>query len=108
MGADQFITSATGRDAQEAFKVARDSARFENGHGGYTGTIAEKDAYVIIPRRSALDYDRETAEMIAERLLAMDDRRISDKWGPAGAIQYDDPDAGPGQQSWLFFGYASS
>jgi hypothetical protein len=47
MGASTFITTAKGTTAQEAFDAAREEARYEHGHGGYTGTIAEKRTYVM-------------------------------------------------------------
>jgi hypothetical protein len=45
MGATTFQTTATGKDASEAYKNAVDEAYYWNGHGGYSGTIAEKDGY---------------------------------------------------------------
>jgi hypothetical protein len=46
MGAEQFRTTAKGATASEAFGLARDQAAWEYGHGGYTGTIAEKSDFV--------------------------------------------------------------
>ena len=83
MGATTFETYADGTDPDTSFDTARDAARYEDGHGGYTGTIAEKDSYVIITR-TLMDHDQ--AERLAGDLLDRDDPRISDKWGPAGAI----------------------
>ena len=51
MGADTFTTSAKGRTAEEAFRAAREDACHWHGHGGYTGTIAEKDRLVPDHRR---------------------------------------------------------
>lgn len=50
MGAANFVTTATGRDAREAFSSAVREAQYEYGHGGYTGTIAEKgsDGFVLL------------------------------------------------------------
>jgi hypothetical protein len=45
MGASEFFTSASGKNVKEAFREATEDARYENGHGGYTGTIAEKHEY---------------------------------------------------------------
>ncbi len=48
MGADEFSTVAFGKDANAAFRSATEEARYENGHGGYTGTIAEKHGFTLI------------------------------------------------------------
>ena len=45
MGATTFQTKATGKDANEAFHNAVEEAYYWNGHGGYSGTIAEKSGY---------------------------------------------------------------
>jgi hypothetical protein len=57
MGAVDFQTYGLGRDAREAFKQAVESAQWEYGHGGYTGTIAEKPSYslVTLPPRVTTD-----------------------------------------------------
>lgn len=43
MGAWWFEDIAHGKTAGDAFVAAVEEARWENGHGGYTGTIAEKN-----------------------------------------------------------------
>lgn len=96
MGACSFMTTATGATAREAFASAQREARHEHGHGGYSGTIAEKGGFVSIACPAGVD-----AREHANALLASDDERISDKWGPAGCIAL-------GGGKWLFFGYASS
>lgn len=48
MGADHFTTIALGKTVSEAFSKAQRDAAYEYGHGGYTGTIAEKDGFVTI------------------------------------------------------------
>lgn len=98
MGATGFIAAASGKDVKEAFANARADAAYWHGHGGYSGTVYEKDSYVVIshmpmPEAKAMEY--------ANQLLADDDSRISDKWGPAGALLMD-------HGEWLFFGWASS
>jgi hypothetical protein len=100
MGACDFMTSAKGKDAKEAFRNAVDEARYEHGHGGYTGTIAEKDSFKMIC--SATTMAEGYAE--AERLISAGDSRIDDKWGPAGCIE-----VGEGaEREFIFFGVASS
>jgi hypothetical protein len=96
MGAYTFYTLGTGPTLAEAFRVAVADAAYEHGHGGYTGTLAEKDEVVEIPAETSV-----TPEKQAEQLVQDDDARISDKWGPAGAIKV-------AENEWLFFGLASS
>ena len=45
MGANTFLDTAVGTSAREAFDRLTDQARYEYGHGGYTGTIAEKHGF---------------------------------------------------------------
>lgn len=97
MGGTTFETDAQGETVQEAFRAAREQALYDYGHAGYTGTIAEKDGWTVI---SQTPLPAEDAQALADKLLQEDDPRISDKWGPAGAIPID----GGG---WLFFGWAS-
>ena len=47
MGATTFHTEATGKTPDEAFRNAVQDAYYWNGHGGYTGTIAEKSGYQL-------------------------------------------------------------
>lgn len=96
MGACDFRTRASGATAREAFNTAREDAQYENGHAGYTGTIAEKGSFKEIAVPAGKD-----PEDYAEELMDNDDPRISDKWGPAGCVK-----VGPGE--YLFFGWASS
>lgn len=96
MGASTFMVTAEGKTAKEAFKNARADALYEDGHGGYTGTIAEKDSFVMITCELGMDpYE------YADDLINEDDSRIEDKWGPAGCIAL-------GGDKFLFFGWASS
>ncbi|MCW6004303.1 hypothetical protein K1W54_06870 [Micromonospora sp. CPCC 205371] len=88
MGAATFNQYADGSDPDAAFDTARDDARHEHGHGGYTGTLAEKDGYVII---TATPMDPEQAQTLAADLIDRADPRIDDKWGPAGAIAVRQP-----------------
>jgi hypothetical protein len=83
VGASQFETYRDGTDVHVAFQNAVDAAAWEHGHGGYSGTIAEKDDFVVVTQRP-MSYDG--ASRLASDLLARDDPRVADKWGPAGAI----------------------
>jgi hypothetical protein len=83
MGASTFENIAWAKTAKDAFRIAREEAQFENGNGGYTGSLAEKGNFVMIkvPEKwhgKEQDY--------GYHLLENDDPLISDKWGPAGCI----------------------
>lgn len=83
MGAYDFITYSADVEVEEAFKTAVAEAACAHGGNGYSGTIAEKHEFTVIdaaPRPLA------EAVALARELLADDDHRIDDKWGPAGAI----------------------
>jgi len=83
MGAETFTELQHGTDAKQAFHEAVSDASYELGSGGYTGTIAEKSSFVVI---SDTPMWLDEAQRLAGKLLNADDPRISDKWGPAGAI----------------------
>lgn len=103
MGAIPLITSGSGEDPDTAFADARARALQEHGHGGYTGSIAEKHAFVMIteepmPPRAAI--------ALADDLAEGGDERVADKRGPAGCIPVSsDPTIEP--RSFVFFGWAS-
>lgn len=82
MGAAPFFTLGTGADVDVAFGNALADARFEHGHLPYTGTIAEKDGWVILNPVSQLETN---AYRQAETLIDVD-VRVGDKYGPAGAL----------------------
>lgn len=96
MGAADFVCRSKGRTAAAAFQRAREKATWEYGHGGYTGTIAEKHDFIIIPCPAGVK-----PEDRAQELLDNEDTRIEDKWGPAGCIKIR-------HGEYLFFGFASS
>lgn len=107
MGAYEFENRVKADSAQEAFRKATDQARFEHGHGGYTGTIAEKSEFRLMTPpdgMSPAEYVRQLGDQSCEMPV---DPRITgfnpydDKWGPAGCV-----DMGDG--SFTFFGIASS
>lgn len=104
MGAEQFWTKAYGKTAGAAFKSAVEEAQYENGHCGYTGTIAEKAEFVMIPfDPGSLDI---TPEEYADLLMEKSDERIYDKWGPAGCMEVSSDREE--ENCYLFFGSASS
>lgn len=106
MGACTFYLTAMGKDAKEAFRNAVESAKYESGHGGYTGTIAEKDSFTIIYPPASIAQMKDIKERqqaifdYADKLIDEQDKRVDDKWGPAGCIQID-------IGKFYFFGWAS-
>lgn len=111
MGACTFTDRATGTSAREAFHKAVDHAAWEHGHGGYTGTIAEKDSFVMITpqgdnaARYASDLLRyygedKIPEGYVKGKFLQDQAAVDSKWGPAGCINL-------GNGEFLFFGWAS-
>lgn len=88
MGAVTFEQYVDGTDIDDAFREGRSAAADEHGHGGYSGTLAEKDDYVVITRTLMTLDD---AVDLADTLLVRADPRIGDKWGPAGAIPVRQP-----------------
>jgi hypothetical protein len=103
MGACDFTSHATGATADEAFDKAHSAAQYDSGHGGYTGTIAEKSGFVMFNLPEGVTTNEQIEKWIGD---AYDDEGplgeiYSDKWGPAAAVKL--PDG-----SFLFFGLASS
>jgi GH43 family beta-xylosidase len=108
MSGETFYTKAKGDTPQAAFNAAREQAQYDYGHAGYTGTIAEKHEFILIPLPTMYDEHTgeeldpgETAERYAHQLINNGDPRIDDKWGPAGCFQID-------ANTFVFFGWASS
>ena len=101
MGACDFTQFQQGNDLKAAFGVARDSAAWEHGHGGYTGTLAEKYD-VELRSKTTMTYN-EASEFISR------DIEENDKWGPAFAVRVkrENKDKPP-TEGFIFYGYASS
>lgn len=95
MGPQAFIVAGHGRTADEAFQLAIADAEFKYGSDGYTGSIAEKDSFVMIECPKD-----EVPTDFANALIDAQDERINNKWGPAGCIQ-------TGPTMFVFFGWAS-
>lgn len=96
MGACTFYTRTKGANAKEAFAEARRRAEHDCGYGGYSGTIAEKRTYTLIP----LPSDVLDPALYARALIEARERRVDDKWGSAGCIKLQEGEC-------LFFGWAS-
>jgi len=102
----------------EAFNTAVDAAAWEHGHGGYTGTIAEKHGYVeftVPPELSPQEVSTLLHQYEANQWAKNEDKVpmaippgldlarmwqiYDDKWGPAVAFRSGD--------KWVFCGWAS-
>jgi hypothetical protein len=101
MGADNFEAVGYGEHPGRVFPNLVEDALWMHGHAGYSGTIAEKQRYVRIGKVGTL----EEARTMGRKLMADEDPRIDDKWGPAGCIEFEGKE---GVKGWLFFGWASS
>lgn len=57
MGATTFSQHGLGKTPEAAFRAAQEHAAYMHGHGGYTGTLAEKGSYVLfkLPPRCTAD-----------------------------------------------------
>jgi hypothetical protein len=115
MGSVTFETLAFGETADEAFSNAVEDAKHMHGHDGYTGTIAEKSSFEVIPEQ---EHHGKQKRRYAHQLLEDGDERIQSKWGPAGAIdcsgtkgakRYREQHGLKGKHGdvWLFFDWAS-
>lgn len=75
MSAAPFTTYEPGADPAAAFRAAHARASYEHGQDGDTRTIASKGSYTVIVD-TALPYD--VAHVLAQKLIAAADERISD------------------------------
>lgn len=105
MGAEQFRQTTKAKTAEEAFKQLQEKARYDYGHAGYTGTIAEKPSFRIFtppegmtPQEFiiALEFSDSYKENIKKAWEC-----YGDKWGPAVCVRKD-------EETWTFLGLASS
>lgn len=101
MGACDFWTTANGSDAKAAFRQAREDALYENGHGGYSGTIAEKPSFKKLSVPAGVDPTEFARRVSADAQDGRDPHGYLNKWGPALCVQVTDSE-------YLFFGIASS
>jgi hypothetical protein len=103
MGAEQFFTTSSGKTAKAAFKSAVDDALYDHGHSGYSGTIAEKQDFIMCSKDVFASYTE--AEDFAYKLMDDPNCPVDDKWGPAGCVLFKTK---KDETSYLFFGWASS
>ena len=109
MGASEYGVVSRKPDVAVAFKACVEQAGYENGYGGYTGTIAEKGhaGYNII-KSEPVSYEEavkiEQSYYTAEEDSEYGQDHLLDKWGPANAIALKFKD---GSLGWYFWGLAS-
>ena len=103
MGAEYFCEVGKGKTVKEAFNRLVEEARYESGHGGYTGTIAEKSDYKSAS--SKVFENRQEAMDFAEKKSEDGNHWSDDKWGPAAYVSFKND---KGEVCYLFFGWASS
>lgn len=94
MGGTDFSVIKKGKTAQAAFVAAVEEARYNRGHSGYTGTIAEKRSFVEV----AVPVSKDPYSFASE--LSESDVRYEDKWGPALCVRLS-------EDTYMFFGVAS-
>lgn len=97
MGAESFVEHGTGSSAQDAFNKLVSQAQYEHGHGGYTGSIAEKSSFVMEELPPGQDPEDWAWTQIQDCIP-----QTTSKWGPCGCIHV------PGTNKYVFFGTASS
>ena len=116
MGATNYTTVARGKNAKEAFESAVANAQWEYGHGGYSGTIAEKRDFVEFqrPKGSRLTTvrkivhgmtgDDKSITKLEKKYPKFPVRQIAqvwdDKWGPSACMELK-------PTTYIFFGMAS-
>lgn len=107
MGAEQFVTFASGKRMDVAFRRAVKQAEYDHGHEGYTGTIAEKEEVRVFETHDAKNpMPLKDADELAWDTIQNDKPPyvVPNKWDEALAIRVKDEE----HDGWIFFGWASS
>ena len=109
MGATTFYHRIESTNAKDSFNGLVEDAQYENGHGGYTGTIAEKSAFSMSKKPTEIDadewhemvedFDEDDKEQKHYHELKSDYNTYDDKWGDALCI--------PTEKGFIFCGWAS-
>lgn len=92
---DATIPDCPESEIPEAFNRIVKDRRFDSGHGGYTGTFAEKHN-IVRHRAAPFKTEAEAYESICE---------TNDKWGPAEYARIEPED---GKPFWFIGGWCSS
>ncbi len=79
-GATGFSDYGYGTNANRVFQELRQEAQYEHGSRGYTGTIAEKDGFVMATREVMSEKQAE--------IYANEHYDDYDKWGDAGCVAF--------------------
>lgn len=112
MGAVQFSEKTTipkKTTTEAAFRDLTGQAKHEYGHGGYTGTLAEKGSFTLLHTAKSEANAKRLMEayMHGDPIPVLSEEAraaIDDKWGPAGAIRFPIDTETDGV---FFFGWAS-
>jgi hypothetical protein len=97
MGATTFEVCGKGKTAAEAFNILREEALHRYGHGGYTGSIAEKNKFreVFLPQEIVSNL-----KALNDKVYDLINTDFDDKYGPAGCIKLKEGE-------YYFFGWAA-
>ena len=107
MGASQFLVEriivniGSTQTVEELFKSSVKQAQWDHGHAGYTGTIAEKDSFVM--RNSGKPVPIGILDLFVDK-----DEHENDKWGPAFCVPICDSMEDQEITGYAFYGFASS
>jgi hypothetical protein len=74
MGATTFYAVGKGKNASEAFDNAYQEAKYEYGHGGYSGTVAEKPGFVCYNLPAGMTAEELFNALCSLSFEVMDDR----------------------------------
>ncbi len=99
MGAEVFWCENSGKNAEEAFDKAVEDACYYHGHGGYTGTIAEKGGFRVFEAPKGMSAEKfmqliENASCDQFEGVSPEHKQLvinaaaifDDKWGPAVCV----------------------
>ena len=91
MGASEFMTTVRAKTPAEAFKLAHDNAQYESGHGGYSGTAAEKHdfKFYAVPagarEKTIRIFARAVTQYEDDLLVVRDQLEGEEEWAKAAA-----------------------
>ena len=96
MGACYVEFYSPTRVTQDGYDKAVEVAAWENGHGGYSGTLAEAGGTLININTPTFPTAKEAHEYVVEK---------AQKWHPAIQVSYYDDE---GERRWLLGAWCSS
>ena len=103
MGASEFQNTQSASTAEEAFQAPVEQARYEDGNGGYTGTIAEKSGFRMEQPRKG-----EAPRACVSRCTDDPHHWSNDKFEDAACVDGGPDPKQPDRHIFYFFGLASS